>query len=80
MNPLSIVTPSWSTASFGDATDTFGGELPALSEHLAHCKALTGRLFTVRCLAEVLHGFVATRLVTTLVVVAALLGVGSLMF
>ena len=53
-------------------------ELSELGEHLDHCKGAHGRLFTLRCVAETLNGFLASRLVTTLVVAALLIGVASL--
>ncbi len=80
MNIPSFATPCWSTASFGDAADTSPTELSALGEHLDLCRSLSGRLFAVRCVAELTHGFVAARFVTTLVVVFVLIGLGSLMF
>lgn len=73
-----IVTPFWSTASFGDAADISPLELSALGEHLALCRGARGRLFALQCAAQTMHGFVAARFVTTLVVVALLIGVGSL--
>jgi len=61
-----------------------GGHIPdgvvGVGEHLDLCKSLSGRLFAVRCVAELTHGFVAARFVTTLVVVFVLIGLGSLMF
>ncbi len=80
MHTLSITPPLWSTASFGDTADTSPMELSALGAHMAACKALTGRLFAARCAAEAMHGFVAGRLVTTLVVAALLMGVISVIF
>ena len=79
MNVPSIAIPCWSTASFGDTADTSTMELSALGEHLDLCNALAGRLFAVRCVAEVTHAFVAARFVTTLVVIAALIGIGFMM-
>jgi hypothetical protein len=69
-----IATPSWSTASFGDTANTSPVELAALGEHLRHCRGSRGNLFTLRCLAESMNGFVAQRFVTTLAV--ATLGIG----
>lgn len=80
MNVSSIAIPCWSTASFGDTADTSPTELSVLGEHLALCKALSGRLFAMRCLAELTHTFVMSRFVTTLVMIALLTGVASLMF
>ena len=72
-------TPSWSTASFGDDAQTSPMELSALGSHLHQCKGASGRLFAARCVADAMHGFVAQRLVTTLVVVALLMGVSAFM-
>lgn len=73
-----IVTPCWSTASFGDAADTLSTELSALGEHFDLCKGSLGRLFALQCIADTMKGFVAGRFVTTLVMVALLIGVASL--
>ena len=76
---FAAVKPLWSTSSFGEGTDTTATELSALGAHLALCRGRAGRLFSLQCLGEDMHGFVAPRVVTTLVVVAALLiGVTSL--
>jgi hypothetical protein len=79
MNTHVNATPSWSTASFGAAPDTSPMELTALGEHLDLCRGSRGRLFALHCAAQTLHGFVAPRLVTTLVVAALLIGVTYLM-
>jgi len=71
--------PCWATASFGADADTSPMELSALGEHLHVCKGSRGRLFALYCAADAMHGFVAARFVTTLVVVALLIGVGSLL-
>lgn len=80
MNTAHSHPHAWSTSSFGDAADTSPMELSALGEHLSHCKAQSGRLFSLRCRAASLHNFVATRFVTTLVVLLAtgLMGVALL--
>lgn len=64
----------WSTTSFGDSVHTSAPELQALSEHLSLCGALRGRWFSLRCGAEAMNGFVAARFVTTLVLLALMLG------
>ncbi|WP_310462306.1 hypothetical protein [Sphaerotilus sp.] len=64
--------PHWSTASFGETADTSPMELSALGDHLDLCRGLRGRLFAARCRAEVVHGFVASHLVTTALGVVAL--------
>ena len=80
MHTPSITTPQWSTASFGDDADTLPMELSELGAHMTACKTLSGRMFFARCAAESLHGFVAGRLVTTLVVAALLIGALSAIF
>lgn len=72
MNTHAISHSSWSTASIDRKMDTSAMELLALGEHFARCQGSRGRLFALRCAAEATHGFVATRFVTTLVVVVAL--------
>ena len=71
--------PLWRTASFGDAPDTSPMELAALGEHLDRCIGSRGRTFNLRCLADSLNDFLASRFVTTLVVVSILLGGLSLL-
>jgi hypothetical protein len=63
-------TPSWSTASFGDAVDTSPMELSALGEHLQHCNGTHGRLSRLRFAAESINGFVTARFMTTLALLA----------
>ncbi len=75
-----IDLPQWSTASYGDTADTSPMELSALGAHTSTCKMLKGRMFAARCAAEAMHGFVAGRMVTTLVVAALLIGVSSFIF
>ena len=77
-NSHSITERTWSTASFGDSADTSPGELLVLGDHLSSCHASRGRLFSLHCAAERLHGFVAPRFVTTLLLAALLIGLGCL--
>ena len=79
MNSQADATPFWTTSSFGDAPDTSPMELSALEDHFAVCKQSHGRLFSAQCLAEAMHGFMAPRLVTTLVLVAFVTGAASLL-
>lgn len=79
MNHAATVNPSWTTASFGATVETSPMELSALGEHLYVCKAPHGHLFALHCVAESMHGFVAARFVTTIVVAALLIGVVFLM-
>ncbi|MBI2750794.1 MAG: hypothetical protein HYX43_16120 [Burkholderiales bacterium] len=79
MKSKAIAPPFWRTASFGDSPDTSPMELSALGEHLDRCRGSRGRLFTLRCLADALNSFLASRFVTTLVVVTILFGVIALL-
>jgi len=77
MNTKTVTRPCWSTSSFGHTADATPMELTALGEHLSLCQALTGRLFDLHCGAEAVHAFVASRFVTSLVVLGVLLiGIG----
>lgn len=78
MNTKILAGPCWSTSSFGNAPEPSAMELSALGEHLDVCRRLSGRLFALRCQAQALHGFVAARFVTTLVVALLLAGAGTL--
>jgi hypothetical protein len=49
-------------------------ELAALGEHLTQCSAASGRMVAMQCGAQKLRGFMTARLMTTLAVVAALIG------
>lgn len=68
---------TWSTSSFGDSADTSPGELNSLGEHLGLCRASHGRSFRLRCAAETLHGFVAPRFVTSLLLALLVLMLGG---
>jgi hypothetical protein len=80
MTPPNMHAPSWTTASFGDTADTSPMELSVLGHHLQRCGDLKSRLFNARCAADWLHGLVAPRLVTTLVVLGLLSTTGWLVF
>lgn len=71
--------PVWVTSSYGDPTDTMPMELAALGAHVAQCTASSGRLVAVHCGALRLRGLVTARLVTTLAVLAAVIGTGLLL-
>jgi len=68
---------SWSTASFGGNSDTSPMELVSLGDHLGVCKSVHGHVFAIYCAAETMRGFMVTRFVTTLVVLALLIGITS---
>lgn len=78
MKSSSISSSPWATASFGGTTDTSPMELSALGDHLDHCREKHGRWLVLRCFAETLHRFVASRFVTTLVVATFLMGAVAL--
>ena len=78
MNTPTVVLSRWSTASFGDSADTSPLELSALGAHLALCQGSYARLHAVQRLAHTVHGFVAARFVSTLVVLALLVLAASL--
>jgi hypothetical protein len=80
MHTRSLNAPRWTTASFGDAADTSPMELSVLGHHLQRCGHANSRLFNARCAADWLHGLVAPRLVTTLVVLGLLSTAGWLVF
>lgn len=71
--------PVWSTSSLGQEADTSPMELAALSQHLGRCQRHQGRLFVLKCHGETVGRFVASRVVTTLVVGSALVGAGALL-
>jgi hypothetical protein len=72
--------PRWATSSFASDVDSLPMELNTLGEHLTLCQAMTGRLFALRCWADAVHRFVAPRMVTTLVLACAVIGVGLWLF
>ena len=79
MNNNVVVTPNWSTASFGNAADMSPIEFTALGMHLDLCNRSRGGLFALQHVAKTMCGFVTGHFVTTLAVVALLIGVSSLM-
>jgi hypothetical protein len=69
---------TWTTASLSSAADTSPMELSALGEHLNHCRGAHRRLFAMRCVAESVNGFISARIVTSMVVLAVLIGMTTL--
>jgi hypothetical protein len=70
----SRASPGWSTSSFGHAAIASPAELSELGAHLRTCSCASGHLFALQCGGEAVHGFLAARIVTTLVVAAVLIG------
>jgi len=67
--------PPWATASHPDDADTSPMELSALGAHVDTCNGSRGRWFNVQCAADSLLSFVASRFVTTVVMVVFVFGV-----
>lgn len=80
MNALFSAPPRWSTSAYGTLAADSPTETSALGAHMQLCHALRGRLFALRCGAESVHGAVSGRFVTTLTVVAAVIGAASFFF
>ncbi len=76
MNHDSTAGPTWSTSSYGEPAHTRPMDLQSLGQHLHLCKDKSSRIFALRCGADTVHGFVAPRLVTTLVLVVFVTCVG----
>lgn len=72
MNKDSAKTSRWSTSSFGGAPITSPMELAALGEHMNRCDHERGALFGLKCAGDAFNGFAAPRMITTLVVLATL--------
>jgi len=62
--------PRWATSSYGESAETKPAELEALREHLTQCSASNARVAALHCGWLRLQGFVVSRLVTTLALVA----------
>jgi hypothetical protein len=75
-----VATRPWATAAIADAADTTPMELDALGAHVDRCNGSRGRMFALQCAAESLLGFIASRFITTAVVVVIVFGVASLVF
>ena len=70
--------PVWATSTIDGDTDTSPMDLSALGAHVDRCNGLRGPMFSLQCAADTLSGFLAPRIVTTLVAIAIVIGVGSL--
>ena len=76
--PAPGLRPVWATSTIDRCADASAAELSTLGEHVDRCNGLRGRMFPLRCAADALAGFLAPRVVTTLVVLGIVIGVGSL--
>lgn len=79
MNINSLSSPSWSTSSFGHGADTSPDELATLGAHLDRCRRASGKLFLLQCQVESMKGFASSRVVTTFVLIALVIALGSVM-
>jgi hypothetical protein len=68
---------AWRTATYGDGEIISKSDTQTLGEHLNACQNSRLHLFNLRCVAESMHGFVASRFITTL---AILVSVAALAF
>lgn len=68
----------WSTSSFGEPTDLSVGEFSGLGDHLGLCKSPNKHLFALHCAAEAMHGFVVSKLVTTVVIAVFLFALAAM--
>jgi hypothetical protein len=73
MNIQAISPLHWNTATCVDAASDSLLDCSALGEHLGACNHTHRHWITLQYAAENLHGFVAARFVTTLVITAVLI-------
>jgi len=66
------------TSSLNDLPGASAGDIDALGAHADVCRESRGFWWRAGCVADSVGRFMAPRLVTTVVVVAIALGVGSL--
>ena len=77
MPSLKTARHTWCTAAHGDNAKSAGADLTALGEHMSSCPQLHRHLLRLHGATEAMNGFVATRFVSTLLVLAVLIGLGS---
>ena len=68
---------TWCTTAHGDNAKAAGADLAALGEHMISCPQLHRHILSLHGATEAMNGFVATRFVSTLLVLAVLIGLGS---
>lgn len=73
-----LAVPRWSTSSFSDAATPSPTELASLGEHFTTCNGCNGRLMALQHGMMAVHGFAASRFVTTLALAALLIGISVL--
>lgn len=77
---LTAPRPIWATSTIAFANDTVAMDRTDLGAHLGRCNGLRGRMFSLRSAADSLGSFLAPRIVTALVALGILAGVGTLFF
>lgn len=73
MTTQPVDIPNWSTSAFGTSAETTPMELSALGDHLNLCQSPHARWLAMHSVAERVHGFAASRFMTTLALAALLL-------
>ncbi len=71
------VDSSWATSSVPRAAETAPMELSALGDHVDHCNGSRSAWFSAKSAADRLAGFIASRLVSAVVLVVIIFGVAS---
>ncbi|MDP2065814.1 MAG: hypothetical protein Q8K38_07580 [Burkholderiaceae bacterium] len=74
MSKISSLAPCWDTSSFGHPADISPLERSALGDHLSQCGAMRGPLQVVQTGADGLHGLLAGRVVTSMLLILLLVG------
>ncbi len=64
----------WCTAAHSDSAISAHADLAALGEHLNTCPQLHRHLLSLQGATELMNGFVATRFVSTLLVITLAVG------
>jgi len=72
-----ITPPCWNTTASGGNSHRPQLDVTNLHAHFVSCRSSRQPLFVLYCLAETLHGFVTAHVITTLLVVALLMGTFS---
>lgn len=78
MHTLHTAAPRWNTACLSDPAHTLPMELNALGEHMQQCRRRPGPLFALWCRVEAVHQGLLARFVTSLTLVAAVVGAAAM--
>ena len=80
MTSCSLPPLGWETAAGGIPVNATSLDLGTLGEHLGCCLSTNAPLLALHHISRAVHGFVTTRLVTTLVLVALMAALTGLIF